>query len=440
MDKKYIYLFLFALLHGNFLIGQNATLDELVNSVLIEKTFDKQQDRHICINDSLDNLTQYRKEFAYLKAIEERSKTEGTKKLQATILNSLGAFYTSTGNYTTSLEIYTRSLKMHEELGDFGGQSMVHANMGNSYFYLHDFEKALFYYKTAISDLKKAPNKATKESRLANCYNSLGSIYSSQEDYVFGRTYFNLAYQIYMKTGDSLSIAYILNNYSNIFFAQKEMDSAFFYLKKALGLKVRHGDGYDKADAYLNLGDYYNKNNAPQKGIEMARQAITFLDTTISSRQLMESYHLLTDGYNFLKDYRNELKYYKKYKAASDSSDLQGQRSDLGRKEMKTEFDRIHLSDSIKAVEEIKVKDLKLAERKKQSSFLVLFLILTFIALGLIYSRFKLARKQKKIIEQKNKEITDSINYAYKIQQSILPNERYIEREIKRLIEKKPKG
>lgn len=433
MNKKSINLFLFAVLHINFLIGQDATIAELVNSVFIEKTFDKQQDRHVRINDSLDNLAQYRKEFAYLKAMEERSKTEGIKKLEATTLISLGNFYIGYGNYTTSLEIFLRSLKMYEELGDFSGQSTVHANMGNVYFYLHDLEKSLYYYKIAVSDLKKAPDKSTKESRLANCYNSLGSIYCSNGDYVFGRTYFNLAYQIWSKTGDSLSIAYISNNYANLYYQQQKMDSAFFYFNKALGLKVRHGDGYDKADAHNNLGDWYNRNNAPQKGIEMARKAMTFLDTTIYSRQLMNSYHILTKSYNDLKDYRNELKYYKKYKAASDSSNLQGQKSDLGRKEMKMEFDRIHLSDSIKAVEEIKLKDLKLSEKKQQSYLLIFILILTVVALSSIYSRFKITKKQKGIIEQKNKEITDSITYAKRIQQSILPSEKFIEKEINRL-------
>jgi tetratricopeptide (TPR) repeat protein len=436
LNKKHLYIFLFAVLHINFLISQDAAIPQLVNSVLIEKTFEKQQDRHIRINDSLDNLTQYKKEFAYLKAIENRSKAEGIKKLEATVLISLGNFYIGTGNYTTALEIFTRSLKTYEELGDFSGQSTVHANMGNAYFYLHDLEKALYYYKIAVSDLKKAPDKANKESRLANCYNNLGSIYCSKGDFVFGRTYFNLAYQIWGKSGDSLSIAYILNNYANIYYEQKKMDSAFFYFNKALGLKVRYGDGYDKADAFNNLGDYYVKNEMLQKGIEMARKAITFLDTTIYSRQLMNSYHILTEGYNDLKDYRNELRYYKKYKAASDSSDLQGQKSDLGRKEMKMEFDRIHLSDSIKAVEEIKIKDLKLSEKKQQSYLLIFILILTVVALSSIYSRFKITKKQKLIIERKNKEITDSINYAKKIQQSIQPSEKFIEKEITRLKDK----
>jgi hypothetical protein len=164
---------------------------------------------------------------------------------------------------------------------------------------------------------------------------------------------------------------------------------------------------------------------------------LNYLDTTIYSRTLIITYWLLTEEYSKLKDYKNELKYYKKYKAANDSSDVQGQNSELSRKDLRNEFDKIHLADSIKSVEEIKLKDLKISAKNTQGYFLIFILLLTIVALSLIYSRFQLTKKQKVIIEQKNKEITDSINYAKKIQQSILPTEKYLDKEIKRLRDKK---
>ena len=41
--------------------------------------------------------------------------------------------------------------------------------------------------------------------------------------------------------------------------------------------------------------------------------------------------------------------------------------------------------------------------------------------------------QQKNIIEEKNKDITASIQYAKRIQQSLLPTEKYIARNMKRL-------
>jgi len=43
-----------------------------------------------------------------------------------------------------------------------------------------------------------------------------------------------------------------------------------------------------------------------------------------------------------------------------------------------------------------------------------------------VEERTKEINEQKKVIEEKNKDITDSINYAQRIQKSILPTEQEI--------------
>jgi hypothetical protein len=45
----------------------------------------------------------------------------------------------------------------------------------------------------------------------------------------------------------------------------------------------------------------------------------------------------------------------------------------------------------------------------------------------------ELVKKQKELVESKNKEVMDSINYAKRIQQSILPTSKYIDSSLKRL-------
>ncbi|HYG50208.1 MAG TPA: hypothetical protein VD905_04860, partial [Flavobacteriales bacterium] len=40
---------------------------------------------------------------------------------------------------------------------------------------------------------------------------------------------------------------------------------------------------------------------------------------------------------------------------------------------------------------------------------------------------------EKQLVEEKNKEILDSIHYSKRIQQALLPSEKYIERNLKRL-------
>ncbi len=86
------------------------------------------------------------------------------------------------------------------------------------------------------------------------------------------------------------------------------------------------------------------------------------------------------------------------------------------------------------------------AEERKRQIFItysigfVLLIVIIFSAL--LYKRFRLTNKQKLIIEEKNREveeknknIMDSIYYARRIQSSLLPTEKYI----RRIVNKKDK-
>lgn len=429
-----IYFTIFLLLGILNLFPQSSKIDALAKSVIRLKEFNKMQDRHLVITDSFGSISNYKSEFYYLDTMLHKVQAIKDKKFEAIVLMSKGNFFLGAGNSFGSIESFRKSIKLLEEINDYSGFCNAYTNLGNTYFYMWDYDKALMYYKTAISYCKKITNpKTNKEAKLANLYNNLGSVYCSMDDFVYGKTYFDLALNVWLKTKDSLSISYAYNNYAQIFNEQGDYDSAKVYFFKALHIKNSYGSLLDKADAYLNIGGLYLVLEQLPQALEYTTKALSFLDTNSYSRYLISCYNNLNRIYHEKKDYKNELKYFKLYSIASDSANSREKISSITKMEMQNEFSKIHLADSIKSVEEIKLKDLKISTKNTQTYFLIFILLLTVVALSLIYSRFKLTKMQKQIIEQKNKEITDSINYANKIQQSILPNEKYIDKEIKRL-------
>ena len=72
MTRNYLYFLLFTLaLTCGF--AQDPKLVKLANSVFSLKTFEKQQDRHLAINDSFYYLNTFKTQFAYINiVIEER--------------------------------------------------------------------------------------------------------------------------------------------------------------------------------------------------------------------------------------------------------------------------------------------------------------------------------------------------------------------------------
>jgi serine phosphatase RsbU (regulator of sigma subunit) len=92
-------------------------------------------------------------------------------------------------------------------------------------------------------------------------------------------------------------------------------------------------------------------------------------------------------------------------------------------------------------VEKDKLQLTRKAEKKSENQrtfFILIALGLILIIALVLYSRFKTARKQKNIIEaqkfiveEKNKEITDSINYAKYLQSAILPEKQNLFADLK---------
>jgi hypothetical protein len=84
-----------------------------------------------------------------------------------------------------------------------------------------------------------------------------------------------------------------------------------------------------------------------------------------------------------------------------------------------------------------------LKQKEKERNYFIIGFSLLAIFAFILFRGYKQKQRanelitfQKQLLEQKQKEIIDSIEYAKRIQLSILPNENYIHKNIKRLNKK----
>ena len=89
---------------------------------------------------------------------------------------------------------------------------------------------------------------------------------------------------------------------------------------------------------------------------------------------------------------------------------------------------------------ESEMKENELSQQRIiRNIFLIGFLIVLIMVLFVVRSNREKNKaniavvKKNQIIEQKNKDILDSIHYAKRIQQSLMPNEKYLDRIFKKL-------
>src|SRR5690606_12689861 len=163
---------------------------------------------------------------------------------------------------------------------------------------------------------------------------------------------------------------------------------------------------------------------------------------------------MLKNIYEKQGDYKNALQMNDLYYQMRDSIINQETRKAALKQNLQYEYEKKAAADSIANTKEIEIKNIELAKQKaelqiKKNQQFALFggLFLVVLFAGLMYNRFKVTQKQKNIIENqkveveqqkyvieqsheelklKNKEITDSIVYAKRIQAAILPPQKIV--------------
>lgn len=211
-------------------------------------------------------------------------------------LHAIGHIYQNRGNYDTALFYFKQVIDKGKELGVTRLLHVAYINIGSSYFYQSQYQKALNYYynalefiqeyhshastldsfgiyinialvwgrlgntKEAVANLKIAEkiaqNSGNKEI-LGYYYGYAGSIY--QHDRQSAIQYFHKSLRLKEKQKSPETQLSTLNSLAHIYIDLQMPDSAAFYINKAQTLikkspEVRH---YDRLHTLDNLGHLY---------------------------------------------------------------------------------------------------------------------------------------------------------------------------------------
>ncbi len=299
--------------------------------------------------------------------------------------NSIGNLNTEMKDYKNALSNYKKSLRIREALKDEQAVSHSYINIGNCYNYTEQPDSAIFYYTKAL----KLQHKLGNTHGPAWSYDNIGIAYQQKGDYERALEYHLLAKEI-------------IDKYNIV--------------------SVKPGNDLNLGKTYFKLGNAYNALLFTDKAIEALKASgnIRFLITAYESKyQILE----------FQKRYAESLEYLKLLNHLKDSlfnvesvTHINNLQTAYIQEKMNREKELLELAEQEAHKNEI--------QKQRYLLYLVILLaiILSLIAI-IIWAGYKRKIKhnafiteQKNIVEQKNKEITDSINYAKRIQQAILPS------------------
>lgn len=436
---KYLFLFVVMLITNHHSYAQK----KLIDSVLILIKSPK-QDTNL-VNNYIFLCGEYRKFGDSEAALEygnlalKLAKQLQYKKGCAYAYNNIGNIYSFRSEYPKALENYIASCKINEEMGNKKGVAACYTNIAYIYSSYNNYEDALKNYSTALKINEEIGNK----KGIAQINNNIGTIYKTKGLYPAALEKFLTSLKIKEEVGDKKGIANSENNIGDIYFIQGNIGKALEHYESSLKMNEILQDQFGIAGAYYNIGRVLVKQN---KIAEAKKQFAPCLEISkeIGARDLIAfAYNGLAMCDSAQGDYIGALKYCKLYDKVIDS--LYSDENNKKTAQMSAQYESEKKDNEIKLLNKDKEKQaaIKEAENKKQK--LIIWSVASGILLVVIFSIFIYSRwritqqqkllieEQKEIVEEKQKEILDSIYYAKRIQTSLLPTEKYIEKNLTQL-------
>lgn len=375
-------------------------------------------------------------------------------------------------------KLFMSSLSWFEKAGDSVKQTTVHYRIADLYGFDNRHSDAVAEYTKGLTLAEKTGNK--KQQWEGNLY--LGRILLSYRQYAKGYTYYMKSMDIANEVKDSAlytTSAYHLAEYLQTKHQYKE---ALDYARKAYGFLSRQSGGL-RSNIYALMGNLLLSVGQPDSAMRFASRFLEFSEEQQNKTAILDAHVLQGEIYSEKKDYANAFREYQSclplikelgttmssalaYKGLAETEFRLNQpvaayehlmsyvalndsifkaESQRQMAEAEAQFQNEKKQHEIENLN--RDKALKDEEIKKQNirnialgSGLALTLVFSFItwksyrrkqkANRIIQQQRDHMEMQKLIVEQKNQEIVDSINYARRIQRSLLPTDQYIERHL----------
>jgi serine phosphatase RsbU (regulator of sigma subunit) len=355
--------------------------------------------------------------------------------------NNIGNIYFRQGKNPESLKNHFASLKIKEEIGNKLGIADSYMNIGNVYDAESNYSEALNNFLAALKICEEMSDKR----RIANCYNNIAGIYYSKGDYPPALKNYIVSLKISEEIEDKKGIANSYLGIGIVFKKQGNITEAFKNYFASLKIREEIGEREGIASALGDIGEAYKDlKKYPEAEVSCLNELK--ISKEIGALYLTRSACLnLSEIYAATGRHQKSLESFKAYIKARDSIFNNENTRKTVQEQMNYEFNK--KEQAAKVEQEKKdtiVKEEKHRQNLIRNAFIAGFILVFAIAL-LVFRSYRqkqkankqleekneLIKMQKHIVEEKHKEITDSINYAERIQRSFLATKELLDENFK---------
>ncbi|MBD3637289.1 MAG: tetratricopeptide repeat protein [Crocinitomicaceae bacterium] len=343
-------------------------------------------------------------------------------ELIATSLNAIGIVYNDQGKYHQALDVFLDALDYSQKANNLNRMARINNNIGIIYYHQKDFDQALDHFqKTAHMLIKDGDTLGA-----IYAFNNIGGIYLKLEKPAEGMAYFQRGYKLAKQFNSRPSEAILLTGIATVHSMEGQFDLALEKFLEALEIKRNGTNKGTIVYSLESIGETYNRLGQSHMAIFYFEEMLELTKETGMIHKQRDAYFKLSETYELAGNYSKALLSLQNYNGIRDS--LESIASEEALAEIQSKYDKVKDQKKIELLE--KNEQIRQVEIERKETWNILLVgggVGMVLIAFLIYGRLRTSRNQNKIIQnqkqlvdEKNKEIIDSINYARYIQQAML--------------------
>jgi serine phosphatase RsbU (regulator of sigma subunit) len=343
--------------------------------------------------------------------------------------NFKGAINRDQSNLRDALDNFLSASKLFEELKMPVKVAGMQNNIGLIYAEIKEYRTALSYYFKA----EKINIAGKEKSILAINYNNIATCYQKLNQFPSAQIYLNKSLALRQEVNDTIGMAMAYHNIGINNQLTSRNDSAVYFFNKSLSYLTGMGENIGHAYNYLELGNTLFQQGKITEAETYLLSSLRISDANDLEGVKVEAYKHLSDLYEQKQDYKKAFNFQNLYLASKEHIESDESKNEILKKELEYDFTKRQELQRKDAENKQAISNAQIESQKKLTTGAVIALIILSGLILIVLRSYNQKRKanfiiskQKEIVEHKNKEILDSINYAKYIQNALLPSEKVI--------------
>lgn len=482
MKNRIILILLFSC---SFSFGQNAFIDSLKGVIYSNANDTTKMDAYVELTYEYMPIDLDTAEHFGTLALQKYSGNSNIV-LVSDLYAALGGVHGYKRNFEKALQCYGECLKLLKKTNKKEAVAKTHFNIGLAYYYTSQFQKAAENYLEALKILEGGKDK----SSVSSIYTGLGTIYKEMKNYVEAFRCFDKAKGIYTANKDTVGLAIVYNSLGTVYDVigkqteaiesyktsialkekigyqrglsstmgnigillskQEKLDEALEYFNRSISYSGPNEDRISEAVAYEGIGYIHFKRKDYNKALMFMEKSLALSLESNSKVDLISTYEKMAICYAAKGNFQKAYQYQSLFSSLKDSVlnvDNSKMITEMATKyeteKKQLQIDNLNKDNELKSQElsrkELEVKQQNMLKIFFASGFILVSVLAFFIFRGyrqkqhsnvIISEQKKEVEHHRDLIEAKNKEITDSIYYAQRIQKALLAGDLLLKKNL----------